>query len=180
MQNKKLYITLGLTILLIGIAAFVGGRMLNSNVGNVALGGPNGGRVSISLNDITPAPELPTTKADITGLFVERKDNTLVVQAVTFAVGAGGISSEAPMDENSGIQVEVVVTSQTKIYKDVTEIPEPVNGEIHNVQQAAAEGTLDDLDTQSFITVWGRRSGDRIIAEVLFYTNPQSIKKPGT
>jgi hypothetical protein len=180
MPNRKLYIMMGASIIVIGVAAFVAGRMLNGSVGSVPLGGPNGQSVFISIDEITPAPELPTTKADITGLFVERKDNTLVVQAVTFAVGAGGISSEAPMDENSGIRVEVVVTSQTKIYKDVTEIPEPVNGEIHNVQQAAAEGTLDDLDTQSFITVWGRRNGDRLIAEVLFYTNPQSIKKPGT
>jgi len=72
-----------------------------------------------------------------------------------------------------------VVTSETMIYKDVTQIPPPVNGEIHNLQQAAEEGTLDDLNSQTFITVWGRRSGDRIIAEVLFYSNPQSMKKPG-
>jgi hypothetical protein len=177
MQNKKLYFGLGFTILLIGIAAFVGGRMLNGNVGTVGLSGPNGGRVSISINEITPAPELPTTKADITGLFVERKDNTLVVQAVTFAVGVGGVSSESPMDENSGIKIEVVVTGATQIYRDVTEFPAPVNGEIHNVQQAAAEGTLDDLNTQTFLSVWGRRSGDRIIADVLFYMNPQLMKK---
>jgi len=178
MQNKKLYITFGLAILLIGVAAFVGGRMLNGQIGTVGLGGPNGGRVSISLNDITPAPELPSTKADITGSFVERKDNTLIVQAVSFAVGVGGVSGESPMDENSGITVEVVVTSATKIYKDVTEFPAPVNGEIHNVQQAAVEGTLDDLNTQCFLSVWGRRSGDRVIADVLFYSNPQLMKKP--
>ena len=177
MQNKKLYITPGFAILLIGIAAFIGGRMLNGSVGNVPLGGPNGQSVFISIDEITPAPELPATKADVTGLFVERKDNTIVVQAVSFSVGVGGIAGEAPMDENSGIKVEVVVTGETRIYKDVTEFPEPVNGEVYNVQQAALEGTLDDLHTQSSITVWGRRSGDRIIADVLFYTNPESIKK---
>ena len=178
MQNKKLYITFGITILLIGVAAFVGGRMLNGNIGTVGLGGPNGGRVSISLNEITPAPEFPAIKADITGQFVEKKDNTLVVQAVSFALGVGGVSSEAPMDENSGVKVEVVITGATKIYKDVTEFPAPVNGEVHNVQQAAAEGTLDDLTTQTFLSVWGRRSGDRIIADILFYSNPELMKKP--
>src|SRR4030095_1825367 len=173
MQNKKLYISLGIVILLIGIAAFVGGSMLNGKVGIVNLGGPNGGRVSISIDDITPAPELPVTPADVTGVFVERKDNTIVVQAVSFDAGVGGISGESPMDENSGIKVEIVVTGETKIYKDVTQFPAAENGEIHNVQQAAEEGTLDDLNSQSFLTVWGRRSGDRIIAEVLFYSNPQ-------
>ena len=29
MQNKKTYITFGLVILLVGIAAFIGGQMLN-------------------------------------------------------------------------------------------------------------------------------------------------------
>ena len=81
------------------------------------------------------------------------------------------------MDENNGIKVEIVVTGETKIYKDVTEFPAPVNGEVHNVQQAAEEGTLDELNTQCFLSVWGRRSGDRIIADVLFYMDPQSIKK---
>ena len=178
MQNRKLYVSLGIAILLIGVAAFVGGRMLNRRVGTVGLGGPNGGRVSISLNDITPAPELPATKADITGTFVERNDNTIIVQAVSFGTNVGGLTGDSPLDENSGIRVEIVVTGETMIYKDVTQFPAPVNGEIHNVQQAAEEGTLDDLNTDTFISVWGRRSGDRIIADVLFYSNPQSFKKP--
>lgn len=178
MQNKKLYISFGFVIILIGIAAFVAGRMLNGEVGTVGLGGPNGGQVSISLDDITPARELPATRADVTGSFVERKDNTIVVQAVSFTVGVGGVSGEAPMDENSGIKLEIVVTSATRIYKDVTEFPAPVNGEIHNVQQSTDEGTLDDLNTQTFLSVWGRRNGDRIIADVLFYSNPQTMKKP--
>jgi hypothetical protein len=180
MQNKKLYVSLGIANLLVGAAAFVAGRMINGKVGIVGLGGPNGGRVSISLEDITPAPELPGTNADITGLFVERKDNTLIVQAVSFGTGVGGVSGDSPMDENSGIKVEIVVTGQTMIYKDVTQLPAPLNSEIHNVQQAVDDGTLDDLNSQSFIKVWGRRSGDRITADVLFYSNPQSIKKPGT
>jgi hypothetical protein len=180
MQNKKLYISLAIGILLIGMAAFVAGRMFNAGIGIVGLGGPNGGQVSISLNDITPAPELPTTKADITGTFMERKDNTIIVRAVSFGMGVGGVSGDSPLDESSGIRVEVVVTGETTIYKDITQLQDPVNGEIQNVQQAAAEGTLDDLNSQTFITVWGRRSGDRIVADVLFYSNPQSIKKPGT
>jgi len=180
MQTKKFYIVLGVVILVVGFAAFIAGRMINGKIGTVGRGGPNAGRVSISLNDITPAPELPHTKADITGSFVERKDNIIIVQAVSFGTGVGGVSGDSRLDENSGVRVEVVVTGETEVYKDVTQFPAPVNGEIHNVQQAAEEGTLDDLNSQTFITVWGRRSGDRIIANILFYSNPQSIKKPGT
>ena len=178
MQYKKTYLIFGVVVLLIGGAAFVGGRLLNGRIGIVSLGGPNEGQVSISLNDITPAPELPVTPADVTGLFVSRSDNTIVLQAMTFGMGVGGVSGDSPLDESSGMRVEIVVTSQTEIYKDVTVIPPPVDGEIHNLQQAADEGTLDDLNEQTFVTVWGRRSGDRIIAVALFYSNPQSFKKP--
>jgi hypothetical protein len=177
MKNKKTYIIFGFVILLVGAAAFIGGMMLNGEIGPIGWGELNPGQVSISLNDITPAPELPTTQADVTGLFVERDDNTIIVQAVTFGMGVGGVAKDSPLDENSGVKVEVVVTGATKIYRDVTEIPEAVNGEIHNMQQAAEEGTLDDLNEQTFVTVWGRKSGDRVIADVLFYTNPQFIKK---
>jgi hypothetical protein len=179
MQNKKLFFILGIVILFVGAAAFIAGRLINAGVGTVGLGGPYGGRVSISINDINPAPELPATRADLTGSLVERKDKTIVVQAFSFDSGVGGIAGDSPLDEHSGIKVEVVVTGETMIYRDVTELPAPVNGEIHNVQQAVEEGTLDDLSAQSFISVWGRRSGDRITADVLFYSNPQSMKKPG-
>ena len=180
MPSKRLSMILGIAILLIGVSAFAAGRLLNGKVGTVGLGGPNGGTVSISLDDITPAPELPTTKADVSGLFVERKDNTITVQAVSFGAGVGGVSGDSPIDENSGIPVEVVVTGETKVYRDVTEFPAPVNGEIHNVQQAAEAGTLDDLNSRTFITIWGRRSGNRIIADTLFYSDPQTLKKPGS
>ena len=141
-------------MLLVGAAAFVAGRMINGKIGIVSLGGPNAGRVSISLNDITPAPELPAAQANITGSFVDRKDNAIIVQAVSFGSGIGGSAGDLPMDEDSGIRIEMVVTTETKIYKDVTQFPPPVNGEIHNAQQAVAEGTLDDLHSQSFISVW--------------------------
>src|SRR6185503_6917541 len=106
MQNKKLYIVLGVVMLLVGAAAFVAGRMINGKIGIVSLGGPNAGQVSISLTDSTPAQELPVLQADITGSFVERKDNAIVVQAVSFGSRFGGISGDSPLDENNGIKVE--------------------------------------------------------------------------
>lgn len=177
MQNKKLYIIFGLVILLVGAAAFIGGMMLNGRIGPVGWGAVNPERVSISINDVTPAPELPVTRADVTGRFVERQDNTILVQSIPLDMGVGGVS-DAPIDRSYDVKVEVVVTGETRIYKDVTQIPEPVNGEIHDMQQAVDDGTLDDINTDTFITVWGRHSGDRIIADVLFYSNPKMIKKP--
>lgn len=164
-QNKNLYIGLGIIILLVGAAAFLAGRMFSTRVGPVGLSGPNSGRVSISLDDITPAPELPTTVPEPTGLFVERKDNTVIVQAVSLEAGVGGILENSPMDANSSPQVEIVITDQTTGYRETTEFSRPVAGEEFSIQQTVDESPLDDLNAQTIITVWGRKNGDRVIAE---------------
>ena len=193
MQNKKLIVGLSILVLLIGAAAFIAGRMLNGNVGPLGLGMPLGGggdMISISIQ-VTPAAELPTTQPEVIGLFAERKDKTIVVQSVSmdagkgggFVVQSGGGEGEAvagsPLD-NSGPKVEVVITGETMIYLENTQPPSapPTSGETQVLQQTVKEGSLDDLTSQSFVTVWGRKSGDRIIADVLFISNPVMFKRP--
>jgi hypothetical protein len=192
MQNKKIILVMGLLIVLVGAAAFVGGRMLNQGVsplGLIGLGGPMGGKdvMSFAIN-VIPAEELPETPPEIIGLFVERKDNTVVIASLSMKTGGGGAVvmesrgaesvAGTRADENSGPKVEVVVTNETIIYRETTEIGKPQPGENQTVQQTVEESTLDELNTDSMITVWGRKSGDRIIAEVLFYSNPVMIKAP--
>lgn len=194
MQNKKLIILLGVVVLLAGVAAFVGGRLLNQRVGPRGLGMPLGGggdMMSIAVQ-ITPAPELPTTQPELIGSFVERKDKTIVIQSVSLETGKGGVAvlqsssggegevvSGSP-PENSGPKVEVVISAETTIYIETTDMGgPPTSGETQVLQQTVEEGSLDDLTSQSFVTVWGRKNGDRIIAEVLFISNPVMFKRPG-
>jgi hypothetical protein len=188
MQNKRMILIMGVLVLVVGAAAFVGGRMLNGNVnplGLFGLGG-NGKMMSVRIN-VIPAEELPKTPPEIMGQFVERKDNTILIQSLSLKSGAGGVVVEkgggeavagSPVDD-SGPKVEVVVTNETIIYRETTEIGEPTSGETQTVQQTVEESTLDDLTSQSMVTVWGRKSGDRIIADVLFYSNPVMFKRPG-
>ena len=190
MQNKKSIIVLGILVIVVGIAAFIGGRLLNQRAGPLGLGLPmgNGGDVmSISIQ-ITPAPELPRTEPETLGLFVERKDNSIVLGTVSMDTGgrgvvvqAGGSEGEAfagsPVD-NNGPKVEVVTTSDTIIYLETTQPDGPPSSGNQVLQQTVAEGSLDDLTSQSFVTVWGRKSGDRIIAEVLLISNPVMFKRP--
>lgn len=191
MQNKKLIPIMGILVVVIGAAAFVGGRMLNQGVGPlglIGLGGPMGGKqmMSFALN-VIPAEELPRTEPEVIGLFVERQDNTIVVSSIPLNAGKGGIAVQGSggevvagsrVDENSGPKVEIVVTNETIIYRETTQISKPQPGENQTVQQTVEESTLDELNTESMVTVWGRKSGDRIIAEVLFYSNPVMIKAP--
>jgi len=95
MQNKKLVIVLGILVIVVGIAAFIGGRLLNQKSGPLGLGGllpGKGGMVSMAV-EITPAEELPKTKPEVTGLFVERKDNSIVVASISME--GGGCPPEA-------------------------------------------------------------------------------------
>jgi hypothetical protein len=192
MQNKRLYIILAVVIVIVAASAFVGGRLLNGQAGSLGfLPFGNGGMVSLSVN-MTPAPELPTTRPDATGTFVERKDNTITVQTISMEMGKGGgvvVAVGSADDANGpvtngagggdGPKLEVVVTNQTKIYRDATDMGEPPTSgnQTITVQQVVEPGTLDDLKSQTMVMIWGRKNGDRIIADVISYSNPVIFKR---
>jgi hypothetical protein len=191
MQNKRMFIILGVLVVLVGVAAFLAGRMLNGKVGPLGFGMPigNGGMVSISVQ-VTPAPELPKTEPETRGLFVERKDNSIFVSAISMDAGGKGVVLQADGGKGGdgepsvsgpkpdGPKKEVVITNETTIYLENTDLGQPKPGENKVIQQTVTEASLDDLTSQSFVTVWGRKSGDRIIAEVLFISNPVMFKRP--
>ena len=77
--------------------------------------------------------------------------------------------------------MEVVVTTETIIYHDTTQPPahRPTGDDPRVLQQTVVEGTLDDLiNSQSLVMVWGRKTADRIIAEVLVYSTPAFLQQP--
>ena len=176
-------------LLIVAAAAFVGGRLLNGQGAALGLSpfgfGPGAGmQMSVSLS-VLPAPELPTTLPETTGTFASRKDNSIFVQEFSMSdIGGGGgvvalsvdsagaVSSEGA---ESGPKVEVLVTSSTKIYRDATDFgANPPQGDV-SIQQVVEPGSLDDLKSMSMVTVWGRKNGDRIIADVISYSNPVMI-----
>ncbi len=182
------FIGAGLVILL-AAATFVAGKYLNgggSNAGpmggsgpSLSMGGPGGDAKSFKL-DIEPAEELPQTQPETRGLFVERKDNSIFVGTgkVTFSamVGEGGGDPVVDADYD-GDKVEVVISNDTVIYRDTTEL-DPENPEA-TVQQTVELSTIDDISPQSSITVWGRKAGDRIIADIIVFSSPFMMKAPG-
>jgi hypothetical protein len=187
MQNKRMILVMGVLVLMVGAAAFIAGRMLNQKSGPRGFGMPiRNGDVTISIQ-ITPAPELPTTRPEVHGLFVERNDNSIILssvsmdaggQGVVVANGGGEFMAGSPKD-NDGPKVEVIISNETTIYLETTQPPSaPTAGETQVWQQTVAEGSLDDLTSQSFVTVWGRKTGDRVIAEILFISNPVMFKIP--
>ena len=192
MLNKKPILALGIVVILVGVVAFLGGRLLNGKIGPLALGMPlgKGGMVSISIQ-MTPALELPSTRATLVGSFVERKDNSIIVASAPMEAGKGGVVLFANTgggedggpsiagNPPDGPKVEIVISNETTIYLEDTDLGEPNPNETNKVvQQTVTEGSLSDLTSQSFVSVWGRKSGDRVIAEVVLISNPVMYKRP--
>jgi hypothetical protein len=189
MKGKKLYILIGLAAVLLIVAAFVAGRLLTGSGGGLlGLLRPGGGPMTSSVS-MVPAPELPTTQPELTGLFAERQDNSIFVQSISMDAGMGGggvVVSSSGGDTvtsaggpPSGPQVEVVVTADTIIWRDATQPPEDLSssGEV-SIQQVVEAGSLDDLNSDSMVMVWGRKVGDRVIADVICFSNPIMLRRP--
>ena len=198
-NKKKILTIVGIVagVIVLVAAAFIGGRFLNQRATQggslISLGGTTGGGNAVAMSvQIIPAPELPTTPQDVTGLLAERKDNSLFIQTFSMDTTGGGtgvvVSSSSSTSgdgttitsgsTNDGPKVEVVVTKDTKIYKDVTPMTlNPGDGPT-TIQQVMAAGSLDDITSQTMITVWGRKVGDRVIADVIAFTNPMTITQP--
>jgi hypothetical protein len=166
-MKKRILIIGGIVVLvlLLAGAAFVGGQLVNGQ-GLPGLGSSGGGHHP----DILPAKELPQTPADADGVFDHRQDNSIFV-------GTGEARIMATRDQSGNIVgfttshtgpvAEVVVSPQTKVYRDVTQ-PRPNEW----VQQVVEPGSLDEVGQYSAITAWGKKTGDRIVADVLVYTLP--------
>jgi hypothetical protein len=173
MQSRKLNFMIGIFVLLMGVAAFMAGKLLNQRIEPVGLSAPFQGDFR---SIIVPAPELPATLPDVTGPFVERRDNTIIVKTKSLEVGGVVANSPTNTRDQSGPQVEVLITSKTVIYRDTTQPGEPFSAENQTVQQTVEKAALDDLDSQLMVMVWGRKRGDRIIADVLMYSDITAIK----
>lgn len=181
-MKKTTLIISGIIILFLAGAAFVGARLLTgqgfpllSSGGPIFSLGNGGNSVRINLDDIQPAKELPQVPADVRGLFDHRQDNSIFIGTGKVTVGverdqSGKVETSSHHD---GPVVEVVVTAQTKIYKDVTmgqfDGPPP---EGQKIQQVLEAGSSDEIGQASLITVWGKKTGDRFIAEIVVYSPP--------
>ena len=144
----------------------------------IAVEGPGGGRQEFKL-DIEPAKELPATEPDEAGIYVERKDNSVFIGTGDVTVRAKAEPGQEPeIDSNfTGPKVEVVISGNTVVYKDTTEL-DPENPGAQ-VQQTVELSTIDEITQQSSVTVWGRKAGDRIIADVVVFHSPFMVRAPG-
>jgi hypothetical protein len=178
-MKRSVWIVGGVIVVLLAGAAFVGARMLGLQ--NLLGGLGSGQRLMLSTDGgetmqsvaLEPAAELPDASPDVAGLFARREDNSVFVGtgAVRMLVedGQAAASSDGP-------EVEVVVTHETTVYRDVTLLQHtdgPLQGK---VQQVLEVGSFEEIDENCIVTAWGEERGGRVLADVLVYSNPLVIQ----
>ena len=171
-------------VVLLSASACVGGQMLNNKVAagasSLPLVGVQSGAQS-GANDqgmqtfdmeIESAKEIPQTEADVAGLLARRGDKSIFITTGTVTMSLrtnpdGTVSINGSAD---GPEVEVVIPHTAQILVDTTALtvldsPQPDGTR----KQTVEPGSVDEINENGMISVWGERRGDRIIADTLLY-----------
>ncbi len=176
-MNKKIVFIVGgvLVVALLAGGAFMAMRLVNAKAqGAAGIGGlmqftGGGGKGSVYFKQI-PASELPKQAADLRGLVTSVQNNSIyVAQADKIQMAViNGVQQQQPTP--SGPSTEVVVSKDTKIYRDVTmenfQSPSTASGTVQ-IQQKLDPADISAITANSYVQVWGQRRGDRINADVV-------------
>jgi hypothetical protein len=150
-----------------------GARVMQSvQVGN------DGVPVSVQTT-ILPAPELPDEEAATFGIVQSRQDDVLTVGTGNIEVSvevdvdpSTGQEQTSVVPSTNGPELEVVLTRDTQLYRDVTDIAGQMpdeSGEVTIVQELQPVTDAGQIEPQMEVQVWGERRGDRVVAEVLVF-----------
>lgn len=134
------------------------------------------GEVLITFEDPST---LPVYRETTLGVFLSREWNqlTLGTGSIEVEIGVEVINDEDPVKDinvsYTGDPINVLVTPDTEIYKDVTEIPEITAEYLETGEKLVMieiqPGYLEDLEENMIIRVWGENSDGTVIANVLVY-----------
>jgi hypothetical protein len=165
-NRVKWILMFGLIAALLGGAAFTAGHLFgrelpvteNPDQGMIK---SEDGTIAGSGVRLLPDKRLPDRPPVTSGQFDSLKDNSLFIHQFPTT----GMVVIAEMDEYP--LVEILVSKDTLIYKDVTDLSSVNHGGV--VQQVLTVGSIEEIPNDSSIIVWGEKRGDRVIAEVIQY-----------
>ena len=158
-------------IAVLAAAAFVGLSLLNPNLASLsglrlpgAASGAGDKKPAITYNVIR-ATEMPATNPDLTGRLQQKQDNSLMVQP-------DSKGAPAPL-------VEVVVTGQTRLYRNATGDflgTPPAPGA--TVQMVLAPYSLEQVAVGDRVIAWGQQRGGRLVADVIMVETAATVATP--
>jgi hypothetical protein len=186
MSKKTIYIISGFVgLIILAGGAFFAMRMMSGGQANEGPGGGvmkmgfsssgPGGKTGFSI-EIEPSPDLPTREADANGIIKSIDNDNFIVQGGNKIMVAK--SEDGSMNvQSDGPSTEVVITKDTKIYRDVTfDTHEPAPGN-KKIQQLIEEFPANEIEKNDIASVWGSKRGDRLIAEVILISRPVLAKR---
>ncbi len=188
-MNKKLLgiVGIGLLLLILGAGAYTAVK-LTAAQDDPEEGLPTGAMVFEDVMDdgtgnpvtvktvILPAEGLPERPSEAGGALVKQVDNSYFVGTGSISVNISVINGETTTAvDHSGPEVEVVTNHNTQFYRDVTKVSfTAAESKEQTLQQEIV--LIDQPETMpggATIQVWGEKRGDRVIAEIIVYSEPQ-------
>lgn len=183
-SRRILWLVLGLlaVVVILGAGAFTAVRLLTAEEPADL---PAGAQVFEDVYDdgsgspvtvktvILPAAELPTDEFATGGVFLRQEDNSYFVGTGSTSVNVQVINGESQVAvDHSGPEVEVVVTADTVFYEDITEVSfESSESKEQTLQQVVRQVDQPaELGQGSSLSAWGERRGDRVIAQVIVFS----------
>lgn len=152
------------------------GRMASTGAGPVVQVSTGNGQVVEA--EWVRAEELPDESPEIVGAYERMQDNSIFVNETEGGfVIARGDDGSFDVSNTTGKISEVVVTSETAVYVDVTfNVMEEAlsDGKLY---QQVQPGSVEEMGELSFVRAWGEMRGDRLIADVVVYSRPPVIQR---
>ncbi|HZY40913.1 MAG TPA: hypothetical protein VFF59_02835 [Anaerolineae bacterium] len=169
------WVVVGIVAAVVAALIFAGGTFAAGRLAAPGRGGEGGFGGQRANFQIQAAKELPTDTPTLSGVVTQRTGNSLSVGQRNggFAPGGGNGTNETTT------LVDVVITADTTIYHDTTQLnfngQQPPGGA---VQQTVEPGKVDSISTNSRVTVWGTQNSTQLTAKVLVYTDPLAFRAP--
>lgn len=187
-MNKKIVMVMmiGLFVVILAGGAYTAVQLLSAQ--NETAEAPPGAMVFEDVMDdgtgnpvtvktiILPAAELPERPSEAAGALTKQEDNSFFVGTGSISVSVNTINGETSTAvDHSGPEIEVVAGRDTQFYRDVTEVSftaaeskeQTLQQEVVAVEKPAA------MPAGANIQAWGEQRGDRVIADIIVYSEPQ-------
>ena len=125
---------------------------------------------------ILPAAELPERPSEAAGALTKQEDNSYFVGTGSISVSINTINGETSTAvDHSGPEIEVVAGRDTQFYRDVTEVSfTAAESKEQTLQQkVVAVEQPETMPAGTNIQAWGEQRGDRVIADIIVYSESQ-------
>jgi len=171
-NRRKGWVVVGVTAVITALVVLIGGALASSVLATSGRGGlfdrEPGERPSFQ---IVPAAELPTTQPNVRGVVTQRAAGTIAIAE------RGGFGPNEAQSTNAP-QIEVAVANDTLFYHDITRVNLNEGAPSGAIQQKLEAGSLDGINPNSRITVWGDPNGQQLAAKIVVYSDPIEFRQP--